>query len=169
MYIFKNDFNLILGPFSRMVNSNANRKAFIDSSIALLREWGFDGLDLDWEYPASRDSGKNHPGDKQKFTQLCSELMAAFKRDAAERQLPRLMLTAAVAAGKTTIDAGYEIAKIGKILDVLNLMAYDLHGTWDGMTGHHTAMASDGGRSTLLFRLKVFRILLITSVTVNSG
>ena len=48
-------------------------------------------------------------------------------------------------------------------------MAYDLHGTWDGMTGHHTAMASDGGRSILLFRLKVFRILLITSVTVNSG
>ena len=137
----------IAGKFSVMVNSDSNRKAFIDSSVALLRKWGFNGLDLDWEYPGSRDSGKNHPGDKQRFTQLCSELMAAFERDAAERQQPRLMLTAAVAAGKPTIDAGYEIAKIGKIVDILNLMTYDLHGTWDGMTGHHTAMASDGGGS----------------------
>ena len=137
-----------------MVNSDSNRKAFIDSSVALLRKWGFDGLDLDWEYPGSRDSGKNHPGDKQRFTQLCSELMAAFERDAAERQQPRLMLTAAVAAGKPTIDAGYEIAKIGKIVDILNLMTYDLHGTWDGMTGHHTAMASDGGGSVSYVQFK---------------
>ena len=93
--------------------------------------------------------------------------MTAFKQEAVERQQPRLLLTAAVAAGKTTIDAGYEIAKIGKILDILNLMAYDLHGTWDGMTGHHTAMASDGGGSVLLFRLTVFWILLIAFVTVN--
>ena len=137
-----------------MVNSDSNRKAFIDSSVALLRKWGFDGLDLDWEYPGSRDSGKNHPGDKQKLTQLCSELMAAFERDAAKRQQPRLMLTAAVAAGKPTIDAGYEIAKIGKFLDILNLMTYDLHGSWDGMTGHHTAMASDGGESVSYVQFK---------------
>ena len=135
------------GKFSVMVNSDSNRKAFIDSSVELLRKCGFDGLDLDWKYPGSRTSGKNHPGDKQKFTQLCSELTAAFERDAAERQQPRLMLTTNVAAGKPTIDAGYKIAKIGKILDFLNLMAYDLHKTWDGMTGHHTAMAYDGGGS----------------------
>ena len=41
---------------------------------------------------------------------------------------------------------GYEIAKIGKILDLLNLMAYDLHGAWEKVTGHHTAMAHDGGK-----------------------
>ena len=129
-----------------MVNSNSNRKAFIDSSVALLRKWGFDGLDLDWEYPGNRPSGEKYPGDKQKFTQLCEELMAAFERDAAERQEPRLLLTAAVAAGKPTIDKAYEITKIGKILDILNLMTYDLHGSWETFTGHHTAMASDGGK-----------------------
>jgi GH18 family chitinase len=34
------------------------------------------------------------------------------------------MLTAAVAAGKSFIDDGYEINKIGKYLDFVNLMSY---------------------------------------------
>ena len=41
------------------------------------------------------------------------ELLAAFEAEATKTNRPRLMLTAAVSAGKATIDAGYEIAKIG--------------------------------------------------------
>uniref|UniRef100_A0A3Q3DFC2 chitinase n=1 Tax=Hippocampus comes TaxID=109280 RepID=A0A3Q3DFC2_HIPCM len=52
----------------------------------------------------------------------------------------QLMLTAAVSAGKGTIDAGYEIAQIAKYLDFINVMTYDFHGTWERVTGHNSPL-----------------------------
>lgn len=45
---------------------------------------------------------------------LPQELVQAFGAEAAATGKPQLMLTAAVSAGKGTIDAGYEIAEIAK-------------------------------------------------------
>ena len=129
------------GKFSPMVKTAATRKVFIDSSVKFLRKNGFDGFDLDWEYPAGR--GNSPPGDKQRFTMLCDELLAAFEDEAAQSGKERMLLTAAVPAGYKTIDAGYEVDKIARSLDWINLMTYDLHGKWEKMTGHHTAMFGD--------------------------
>lgn len=41
-------------------------------------------------------------------------MLSAFSEEATKTGSPRLLITAAVSAGKGTIDAGYEIAEIGK-------------------------------------------------------
>lgn len=40
-----------MSAFTAMVRDNINIKIFVASTIAYLRKWNFDGLDLDFEYP----------------------------------------------------------------------------------------------------------------------
>jgi len=44
------------------------------------------------------------------------ELMSAFEEEGKQTNRPRLMLTAAVSAGKGTIDSAYQIAAIGALV-----------------------------------------------------
>lgn len=37
--------------YSRLVNNESARRKFVVHAVDFLEQYGFDGLDLDWEYP----------------------------------------------------------------------------------------------------------------------
>lgn len=57
--------------FSQMVSSPANRQTFITSVITFLRKYEFDGLDIDWEYPANRGGSADDKENYSVFLEVC--------------------------------------------------------------------------------------------------
>ncbi|XP_012940863.1 chitotriosidase-1 [Aplysia californica] len=130
-------WNMGTRNWTLMVQDESSRQKFIQNAIPFLRQRNFDGLDLDWEYPGSRGSP---PEDKERFTSLVKELKVAFEAEPRPSGTPQLLLSAAVSAGKDTIDAGYQVNLISEKLDYLVLMTYDFYGAWDPVTGHNSPL-----------------------------
>lgn len=75
-----------------------------------------------------QDRTPGNDADKQHYIDLLKELHAAF-------QPGGYILTAAVSAGKPTIDRAYNVPEMTKYLDIINVMTYDFHGAWENKTG----------------------------------
>ncbi|XP_050003834.1 chitinase-3-like protein 1 isoform X2 [Alexandromys fortis] len=117
--------------FSRIASNSQRRRTFVKSVAPFLRAHGFDGLDLAWLYPGSKD--------KRHLTTLIKELKAEFTK-AVQPGTEKLLLSAAMSAGKVALDSGYDIAQISQHLDFMSLMTYDFHGAWRQTTGHHSPL-----------------------------
>ncbi|ERE88953.1 acidic mammalian chitinase-like protein [Cricetulus griseus] len=124
-------------PFIIMVSTPVARQSFITSVIKFLRKYGFDGLNLSWQYPGCHGSP---PRDKHLFTVFIQEIRKAFEKEVSKNKKPRLLVTAAVADTISTIKSGYEIPQLSRSLDYIQVMTYDLHGSWEGYTGENSPL-----------------------------
>lgn len=75
--------------FSPLVANVERRHQFVKNIIKFLRQNHFDGLDLDWEYPAFRDGGK--PRDRDNYAQFVQELREEFELESEKTGRPRLV------------------------------------------------------------------------------
>ncbi|KAM0257910.1 hypothetical protein ACHAPA_011512 [Fusarium lateritium] len=64
--------------FSDMVSNLPNRQRFIKNLLGFLSQYGFDGVDFDWEYPGAKDRGGKDT-DGKNFAKFLKELRAAIR------------------------------------------------------------------------------------------
>ncbi len=139
--------------FSTMAAYDASRKKFAASCVALLKKHGFDGVDLDWEYPGQRgEDNPFRPSDKDNFTLLLADIREALDAEGAKTDT-HYLLTIATGADQTYIDQT-DLGKAHQYLDFINIMCYDFYQGWFYQTGHHANLhASDkekyGGNNTV--------------------
>ena len=51
-----------------------------------------------------------------------------------------LLLSAAVSPAKFRVNDGYDVARISRHLDFINVMTYDFHGQWEKEVGHNSPL-----------------------------
>ncbi len=122
--------------FSAAAATDAGRQAFVSSCIDLFINGNvapgisaagvFDGIDVDWEFPAAAD--------KPNVTLLMREFRKQL--DALGRtNHQHYLLTMFGPAGEQNF-SNIELAKVGRTLDFYNVQGYDFHGTWETSTNH---------------------------------
>lgn len=121
---------------SEVFNSEAGRKEFTQSVLALCQTYKTDGLDLDWEYPTIEGyPGHQYiPADKQNFTDLIQELRKVLGN--------KYEISFAAGGFQKFLDESVDWKAIMPVVDRVNLMTYDLINGYSTQTGHHTALYS---------------------------
>jgi len=100
--------------FKNMAATANERNHFIKDVMLKVRQYGFDGVDVDWEYPTTSD------GTDVTFTALMKELSDSLHRDA------KYYLTAAITPGKYAGGTRDAIkSEVFNYVDWFNIMAYD--------------------------------------------
>ncbi|KAF4532928.1 hypothetical protein B566_EDAN015640 [Ephemera danica] len=116
--------------FSSVCGNTASRAKFVNNLYTFVKQYGFNGLDLDWEYPAQRGGAS---ADKANFVSLVKELKAKFALD-------NLILSAAVSASISSVATSYDVVELSNNLDFINLMTYDYHGPWESVTAQNAPL-----------------------------
>lgn len=159
--------------FSKMVSNVDNRKQFISSTIKYAQRFGFDGIDIDWEYPGDLSRGGSVE-DFENFIQFLKECSTAFLE-----AKPSLLLSFAAApfvpAGlpknyQDNPDSYFKwIAKCSTYLNRINIMAYDYHGPFDipKITGVNAPLNHDTNPKSTYFIAKTLQYYLTNGVPSN--
>lgn len=113
------------GRFSEMVANNKYRQAFAKDCQRVVKEFGLDGIDIDWEYPTSSAAGiSSSPDDTKNFTLLMRDIRKAIGK--------KKQLTLATVASGEYID----FPAILPYIDFVNIMSYDMASA----PKHHSAL-----------------------------
>lgn len=140
--------------FSTIAADDSLRKQVASDIARFMSIHGFDGLDIDWEYPGAPDRG-GRPEDTSNFVLLLEEVRNAF---AMYSQTMGLTFTAPASYWYLR---WFDLPNMLRYAEWVNFMTFDLHGVWDSSTpagnhiGAHTNLTEIKSAAKLLWRVGV--------------
>lgn len=125
-------------PCSDVFSTAKGRKGFAESVLQLNKFFKSDGIDIDWEYPAVEGYPGHRfvPADKDNFTALIKELRRTLG--------PQYEISFAAGGFQKFLDEAVDWKSVVDDVDRINVMTYDLVNGYSTLTGHHTALYSNG-------------------------
>lgn len=124
--------------FSSAASTPQNRTRFASTSAQLIRNYGFDGIDIDWEYPClAEHNGK--PEDKDNFSSLIAVLRDTLNAFSGSRKLITI-----TTAGSGYYGQNFAIENFIDDVDYISVMTYDYAGTWMSTSWHNSPLYSYG-------------------------
>jgi chitinase len=137
--------------YSDIALTGRSRGRFAASCIqAFVVGQGFDGIDLDWEFPVHGGMNRSRPQDRTDATALVRELRRQL--DALARETHRhYLLTVATPAGTWqqggaySVGDSYDLAALAHAADWLNVMTYDMNNIFSPVSGFNTPLGTDPG------------------------
>ncbi|KYC35307.1 hypothetical protein WA1_09160 [Scytonema hofmannii PCC 7110] len=128
--------------FSPVASSTQSRTNFVQSAIKFMKDNGFDGIDIDWEFPKKQENND--------YLQLLSELRQQLNNTSAADGKNYQLTTALSASpyqlspsdyGDSPYDLNATVLKTtSQYVDFINVMSYDYHGPWEQTTNHQAAL-----------------------------
>jgi len=103
--------------------TGAGRQRFASSCVELIRDYGFDGIDVDWEYPTDKEQGGQLLALlKEIRSQMDEYADTLVYEDESGRELkPKFLLTIASPAGEKNYKH-LPLKEISAVTDFINLM-----------------------------------------------
>lgn len=122
-----------------VMDSEENMNKFADSAVSFIRKYGFDGIDIDFEYP-SETSQSGNPADfdiseprrkgiSERYTQF-AKIMSKKLADASTEDGKYYWFTSAVTASSWVL-GGQNSSEFLDYFDFVSVMSYDYHGGWN--------------------------------------
>lgn len=133
------------GRFSDVALTDDSRQKFAQSCVSMMMQYGFNGIDIDWEYPdgGGLDGNKVRAEDPANYVLLLTELRKQLD-DQGTKDGQHYLLTIAGSAGTSHI-SHTDLSAVAAQVDWINVMAYDFNGSWSARTGFNAPLYAAKG------------------------